>query len=147
MLRHAYQMQRANAERRRIKFLLTFEQWLAIWKRSKRLPLRGRGSGRYVMARIKDFGAYCVGNVQIILFEKNVRDARKYKTPEEIKSWNDRAKKVGYLNRGRKRLDLTELNQSRTGISLSREHRQNISTSMTGKTRGPYKTWKGIPRC
>lgn len=75
-LYQAYYHQQKNAERRGIKFRLTFEQWRAVWQGSGKLPLRGRGQGKYCMARFGDKGAYEVGNVSIILFDRNSRDMR-----------------------------------------------------------------------
>lgn len=63
--------QRFNAERRCIPFKLSFDEWLAIWKRSRHLPHRGKGDGKYCMARFGDKGAYEVGNVRIITHNQN----------------------------------------------------------------------------
>lgn len=52
---------RANALYQGRGFELTFEQWLSIWKKSGHLHERGRGRGKYVMARFGDRGPYAVG--------------------------------------------------------------------------------------
>lgn len=67
-----YVQQKTNAKKRGIPFLLTFEQWLAIW--GDKLPLRGRGRGKLVMARIGDRGPYAPGNVKIIPASANVAE-------------------------------------------------------------------------
>ncbi len=74
--RHCYTHHRIHARARGIPFLLTFEQWWEIWKRSRRWHLRGRGRGRYHMSRIADRGGYTLGNVRIVLHETNRREQR-----------------------------------------------------------------------
>jgi hypothetical protein len=69
--RRAYANHKSNAKQRGIPFLLTFEQWLAIWIASGRLDERGHFKGQYVMARFKDRGAYETGNVRIITVSEN----------------------------------------------------------------------------
>jgi hypothetical protein len=60
-----------GAVQRGIPFLMTFEQWWSIWQQSGNWHERGRGNGKYVMARFADRGPYAVGNVKIILWEEN----------------------------------------------------------------------------
>jgi hypothetical protein len=63
--------QRCNARVRKdknglpIKFLLTFEEWLFLWKQSKVYHLRGKKKGQYCMSRLNDIGHYEIGNVSI----------------------------------------------------------------------------------
>jgi hypothetical protein len=73
-LKLRYIEQRQAARRRMIPFLLTFDEWLEIWRRSGHLDERGRGSDAYCMARIGDIGAYCVGNVMIITNHQNTSE-------------------------------------------------------------------------
>ena len=75
-LRQKFSTQRSDAKRRGIGFRLTFDEWLGIWRASGRLAQRGNRRGRYVMARQGDRGAYAVGNVKIIRFEKNAQEYR-----------------------------------------------------------------------
>ena len=75
-LRQKFSSHRSDAKRRGIPFLLTFEEWLDIWSESGKLEQRGNRSGRYVMARYGDKGAYEPDNVRIILFEENAREKR-----------------------------------------------------------------------
>lgn len=72
---HAYIQHKRNAGIRGIEWLLTFAEWLSIWKASGKLHLRGRGRGRYVMSRMCDDGPYAVGNVHIQLATENSREA------------------------------------------------------------------------
>ena len=111
----AYACQKFAAKRRRIAFLLTFEEWLKIWKASKRLPQRGRRYGQYCMARYGDKGPYAVGNVRIILNEHNHE--------EQVKptGWHhtEEAKR--------------KMARCRIGKSLSAETRERMRVAQTGK--------------
>lgn len=70
-IRRAYRLQRHHSKQRNIPFLLTFEEWSALWVESGKWEQRGRLKGQYVMARFGDQGAYEVGNVRICLAEEN----------------------------------------------------------------------------
>lgn len=69
--RGQYSKQKTNARRRGISFLLTFSEWWSIWESSGHYGKRGHKKGCYQMARIKDAGAYEVGNVIIVKLESN----------------------------------------------------------------------------
>jgi hypothetical protein len=71
----AYKTQSYDAKDRGIEFLLSFEEWLNIWQDSGHLHERGKKKGQYVMARFGDKGPYAVGNVKIITFADNTREA------------------------------------------------------------------------
>lgn len=73
-LRRRYSMQKYGARLRGIEFLLSYEQWLAIWTESGHLDERGRGPAKYCMARYGDRGAYEVGNVKIITLIDNAAE-------------------------------------------------------------------------
>lgn len=75
----AFQNQKKRAAGRGIAWLLTFEQWMAIWERSGKLHLRGRKKGQYVMSRLGDAGPYSVENVAIIEAGQNHGDAYRHK--------------------------------------------------------------------
>jgi hypothetical protein len=64
-------MHKWNAARRGIQFLLTFEEWWSIWQASGCWHERGRGKGKYCMARYRDRGSYEIGNVRVCLNEEN----------------------------------------------------------------------------
>ncbi len=68
-----YKMQKQNALAREIPFLLSFEQWLAVWTDSGKLEQRGRGASKFCMCRYNDVGAYEVENVFIGTGRENVR--------------------------------------------------------------------------
>src|ERR1700722_4160767 len=82
--RLAFLRQRCDAKRRKIPFLLTFDQWLKIWIDSGHLAERGRGSGRYCMGRFGDKGPYAIGNVEIITNNRNavLGSTGRVKSPE-----------------------------------------------------------------
>jgi hypothetical protein len=85
-LRDAWYHQRYQAQNtRNIEFKLTFEEWLDVWNQSGKLHLRGRGLGKYCMARNNDIGSYELGNVYIQLNEQNAKDNHR---------WNSRLDKV-----------------------------------------------------
>lgn len=75
-IKRQYKMHRVNATGRKIRFLLSFDQWLSIWVGSGHLGKWGRSRGQYHMARHEDKGAYTVGNVRIITAEENHREMR-----------------------------------------------------------------------
>ena len=69
-----YRQQRQNARTRGIPFLMTFAEWCGVWERSGQWERRGRGRGKYYMARENDEGPYSVGNVRIIPWEENLKE-------------------------------------------------------------------------
>jgi len=74
--RHAYAVHKIRARRRNIAFLLTFEEWLAIWRDSGKWERRGNGMDSYCMARFRDLGPYAVGNVRICTHRENLAETR-----------------------------------------------------------------------
>lgn len=72
--RRRYAVQKGDAKRRRIAFLLTFDEWLKIWTESGHLGESGSFAGQYCMARRGDRGAYEIGNVRICTVEENHRE-------------------------------------------------------------------------
>lgn len=64
-----YTRHKANAKRRGVEFLLSFEDWLGIWVASTYWGVRG-----YSMNRLGDVGAYVKGNVYIGTVRSNTRD-------------------------------------------------------------------------
>jgi hypothetical protein len=82
-LRDAYNIQKKTQGRRkpdrnghRIRVTMTFEEWLQVWADSGKLHLRGRGRGKFCMARKDDLGDYAMGNVEIRSHEDNCREAK-----------------------------------------------------------------------
>lgn len=74
-LQQAFRQQRAAAADRGIEWNFDFASWLLVWQQSGHLDQRGRGVGRYCMARFGDTGPYAPGNVRICLQEENTSEA------------------------------------------------------------------------
>jgi hypothetical protein len=66
-----YNVQKGDAKRRGVAFLLSFDEWFNIWEKSGHLDERGAFSGQYCMARFGDRGAYEMGNVRICTVNEN----------------------------------------------------------------------------
>lgn len=96
----AFRRQKQNARLRGIEWRLTLGQWWSIWEESGKWDMRGRNAGQYVMGRLKDEGAYAVGNVQILLCSDNSRLARMNKP--NVRRQKD-AQGVYFLNPGSSR--------------------------------------------
>jgi hypothetical protein len=110
-----YEIQKRNAKRRGIPFLLSRAEWISIWEKSGKFKNRGRGKGKYVMSRKGDKGAYVIGNVEIILHGENLTQALTGKpSRNKDKRWD-----------AEKRQHMSEL---KSGKFLSEEHIQAIKT-------------------
>jgi hypothetical protein len=116
-LRDAYNVQKKTQARRkpdrnghRIQVTMTFEEWLQVWMDSGKLHLRGRGHGRYCMARRNDLGDYAVGNVEIKACEENSREAK--------------------LGRHHSRLTRDKMSASREGVAKSEAHKESIADAL-----------------
>lgn len=70
---------RGNAAKRGIEWRLSFEEWLGWWESTGHYQERGRGQGKYVMARFNDSGAYELNNIFCHQHGSNVSDAQKDK--------------------------------------------------------------------
>jgi hypothetical protein len=72
--------QRLQAQHRGIGWELSFEQWWKLWTDSKHWRERGRGKGKYHMARFGDKGPYSITNARITTIEENLaeRDSMKW---------------------------------------------------------------------
>lgn len=82
--RTSFLRQRAHAERRGIPFRLTFEEWWSVWE-----PHWARRDKEHLdMCRMRDLGAYELGNVRIDTHEANtaerVRERLIARLPHEI---------------------------------------------------------------
>ena len=96
-----------------VKMKMTVQQFADEWIQSGHWDERGRGKGKYCMARNNDIGHYEVGNVRIILHSENVSEAKKGKPhTAEHKAKNSAANK---------------------GRSKSAEHNAKNSASRKGK--------------
>lgn len=73
-LAKAYWGQRRSAGTRNIHWNISFPQWVDVWRASGKIEYRGRGQGKYVMARKLDIGGYDVDNVYICPSVENNSD-------------------------------------------------------------------------
>lgn len=79
--RNAYNDQRKNAKRRGIEFLLTFEEWCAMWE--LQWDNRGCGINDMQMCRTGDSGPYSVQNCRIDTRRNNIDE---YLSPQQEES-------------------------------------------------------------
>lgn len=66
-----YMHQRYAAKGRGIEWEISFPEWVAVWMESGHFEDRGKGKGKYCMARHGDTGPYKIGNVSIQPYQKN----------------------------------------------------------------------------
>jgi hypothetical protein len=93
-----YRGQKSNAKSRGIPFLLSFEEWIDIWKESGHWSERGPRKGQFVMGRLLDKGGYEKGNVVIITNHHNAREAiyrRARLSSPSFLAWPVLGKKLG----------------------------------------------------
>jgi hypothetical protein len=128
--RDAYHQHKGNAKIRGVPFLLSFEEWQQIWERSGKWHLRGKGEGKYQMARFFDRGGYEVGNVRIILHETNCRLGHL----GEKKS-AEHCAKLSAANKGKKLTveQRAKLSAVHKGKKFSSERRAQISARQIGR--------------
>jgi uncharacterized membrane protein len=112
-----YNRQKFNAKPRGIPFLITFEEWCYVWEQSGKWEQRGKGRGKYVMARFGDKGAYEIGNVFIQLHGDNLKDAN-----------------IG-ISRPKSEETKLKMREAKLGIPQSAEHKAKIAAANTGKKR------------
>jgi hypothetical protein len=110
--RHRFLVQRTSAAVRGIVWDLSFNNWMEIWRESGHLAQRGRGDGKYCMARFGDTGPYSVGNVYITTHNQNSKDMLQFgcQTPEAR----------------------ANLSMAMKGVKKSPEHRANLSRALKG---------------
>src|SRR6266446_3506192 len=70
----AFYAQRQRAKQRGVVWELTFEDWIQVWIDSGHLDERGKGRGKYCMARFSDSGPYKIGNIKIIPYGQNISE-------------------------------------------------------------------------
>jgi hypothetical protein len=104
-----YTEQKGQAKKRCIDWLFTFESWCDIWLESEKWDQRGRGKGKYVMARKGDIGPYSADNVDIITHGANISEG----------------------NKGIPKSDATKAKMSdiKIGKSFSEDHKLNMSVA------------------
>ncbi len=73
--REAYSHHKARATFDGIAWEFTFESWHSMWVSAGGFCLRGKGAGKFVMARHGDVGPYSPENVTIKLGAENATEA------------------------------------------------------------------------
>ncbi len=119
----AYVSQIGSSKKRGIGFLLTFEEWCDIWIKSGHLDERGRGLGKFHMARHGDTGPDAIGNVKIIPGSQNISEANK-------------GKKLPPMSEEHKR----HISEAKRGIKrgpMSKETKRKIGNANRGLKRSP----------
>lgn len=81
----AYNSQKSNAKMRMVEWRMTLPEWCEIWKKSGFLEHRGRGAGKYVMARLGDIGPYSPENVYITTNAQNITDGYEFRRQRHYK--------------------------------------------------------------
>jgi hypothetical protein len=71
--KQGYTRSKADAKRRGIEFLFTFEEWKSWWLETGKWEMRGKRAGCYQMCRKNDVGPYAVENVYCDTVEANSR--------------------------------------------------------------------------
>ena len=111
----AFSQQRRDANKRKIEFLFTFEEWVEWWEHHlgpNWFKKRGRSQGQFVMGRLGDNGPYKLENVECITSEQNHRDGNLGKPkPGNAKH----ARLLGLSHRGRK---LSEETKAKIGAGV-----------------------------
>lgn len=125
-----YQQKKA-AKKRGIEFLLTFDEWFAIWKKSGKLKFRGRCKGQYVMARPGDVGVYEVGNVKIVSVTENRLERRPEMATRDMTKWG--ATQIGHPVSAATREKLRYLRSAETCRKQSIAHSGAYPSAATRK--------------
>jgi len=98
--RQGYTRSKADAKRRGIEFLFTFEEWKQWWLDTGKWELRGKKAGCFQMCRNKDIGPYAVWNVYCDTVEAN--SALPHAGASRPSDW---AAKIGAALRGKAKSD------------------------------------------
>lgn len=70
-----YLNKKKEAAGRRIEWEFTFPTWWKVWQDSGKWAMRGRGKGRYCLARYGDTGPYSPTNARVITNEANAAES------------------------------------------------------------------------
>jgi hypothetical protein len=130
----AFQCQRIQAKARGVPFLLTFEEWWAIWQESGRWAEKGTRKDQYCMARTGDKGPYSVGNVRICTMAEN-------RIEQAANITNETRKRMAWAAKSRKPYERTPEIRQKMSVSLkarppfSDEWRKNISEGQKRRPR------------
>lgn len=141
----AFEQQIANANRRGIKWALSFAEWYAVWQASGKLHLRGRGKNGYCLTRIKDSGGYELGNVHVQTIVANSREA--------VAKWAGKTKPIKgvyCLYPGRELAWLAKVGKVRLGYFASAElagaARAAYLAAHPERGQQPVRGWAYLPK-
>lgn len=137
---------------RGILFLLTFEEWLDIWVKSRKLSQRGRTAEKYCMSRFGDVGPYSIGNVEIVTFSQNesskkISDSQRQKisaamTGRIVSDLTRKRMSIAFTGRKISDAQKAQISKVHKGKKLSDEHIRSIVEANTGKKRVFTEAWK-----
>lgn len=99
-LRYWFDVLRSNANRRKIFFGLTLEEFAEFCEETNYLIFKGRNAGNYTIDRIRDELGYMKGNLQVLTRGANTRkmwiDLKirfgRYPTLEELEAFKESAR-------------------------------------------------------
>lgn len=93
---YAYNQHKSKAQVRNIEWKFTLKTWWKLWEESGKWSERGRGAGKYCMARNGDIGPYSPENVRIITNSENAIESYS-KHPMENRMALVRGNKISIL--------------------------------------------------
>lgn len=132
--------QRQNAKKRNIDWQLTEQEWIDWWEETGHLNDRGRGKGKWLMARFNDTGPYSLTNIFCHQHGSNVSDAQKGKP----KSIEQRAKMSANAAKHMSKKVITPDGTFDSGYEAGRYY--GVTGEAIGwrikQTTGQYKEWK-----
>jgi hypothetical protein len=131
-VKRLYQSHSYNAKGRGIGFHFTLEEWIAVWVEALGpywRRKRGRGDGKFCMARIKDQGNYEPGNVMIITNNQNSKEViwTEGRRAKHIHRMLGNAHLSGHQHSAKTR---TQMSKVRTGRKQSDISRARISVAV-----------------
>lgn len=113
-----FRQHRNHARTRGIPWEITYMQWSLIWARSGHWYDRGKGLGKYCMARFGDKGPYASWNVKIILHSENVSEG-------QLGNQYNLGRKLSLETRAK-------MSAAKMGRKLSLETRAKMSAALKG---------------
>lgn len=125
-----YRQHRKNSKRRKIPFLISYDEWMQVWLDSGRLLERGCFKHGYVMARFNDTGPYAVGNVKIILMPENTSETKMTDELREVHRRNGTGRKHTAAAKEKTRLAKLGPKNPQFGKPRSPEIRAKISAGL-----------------
>lgn len=126
----AWREQRRNALNRGIGWHLSLGQWWGIWQESGKWERRGRGKGKYCLARYADRGDYVPGNVWVCEFAENCREAKSHAV-------RGAKNNIHYAYPGTAKPWLAKHSRKYIGFFATREEAEKAKAEYTASLRAP----------